>query len=130
MLKIMMIPENVQTKIDIPDELVYLLDMKGMARVLTNLFTNSLEAMPQGGILGICAYDDDGGLVIEVSDTGVGIKDEHRDKIFTPFFTTKATGVGLGLAYVMETVEAHGGNVRYTSAQDQGSTFIIRIPSE
>jgi two-component system sensor histidine kinase HydH len=120
--------DNVEIDVSVPDDLVYLLDMRGMARILTNLFMNSLEAMPQGGKLAIYAYDDDGGLVIEVSDTGMGIPDEHREKIFTPFFTTKATGVGLGLAYIKETVEAHGGTVRYTATPGEGTTFTIRIP--
>jgi two-component system sensor histidine kinase HydH len=127
-LRSMMIPNNVETEIDVPDDLVYMLDMRGTARILTNLFMNSMDAMPQGGKIGITAYGDDGGLVIEVSDTGVGIPDEHRDKIFTPFFTTKATGVGLGLAYIKETVEAHGGTVRYTATPGEGTTFTIRIP--
>jgi len=127
-LRSMMIPDNVETEIDVPDDLVYLLDMRGTARILTNLFMNSMDAMPQGGKLGITAYVEDGGLVIEVSDTGVGIPDEHRDKIFTPFFTTKATGVGLGLAYIKETVEAHGGTVMYTATPGEGTTFTISIP--
>jgi signal transduction histidine kinase len=130
MLKTMIIPDNVETEIDAPADLVYLLDMRGMARVLTNLFINALDAMPQGGKLGIRAYDDDGGLVITVSDTGKGIPVEHRDKIFTPFFTTKTTGVGLGLAYVKDTVEAHGGSVKYTTTPGEGTTFKIRIPNE
>jgi len=129
-LRSMIIPDNVETDVDVPDDLVHLLDMRGMSRVLTNLFTNSLDAMPQGGRLGIRAYGDDGGLVIEVSDTGIGIPEEHREKMFTPFFTTKATGVGLGLAYVKDTVEAHGGTVRYTATPGEGTTFMIRIPSE
>ncbi len=129
-LRSMIIPDNVETDVDVPDDLVYLLDMRGMSRVLTNLFMNSMDAMPQGGKLGIRAYDDDGGLVIEVSDTGVGVPDEYREKMFTPFFTTKDTGVGLGLAYVKDNVEAHGGTVRYTTTPGEGTTFTIRIPSD
>ena len=130
MLRTMIIPDNVETEIDAPADLVYLLDMRGMARVLTNLFINALDAMPQGGKLGIRAYDDDGRLVITVSDTGVGILDENREKMFTPFFTTKKTGVGLGLAYVKDIVEAHGGSVKYTTTLGDGTTFILRIPRE
>ena len=129
-LRAMIIPDNVETEIDATANLVYLLDMRGMARVLTNLFINALDAMPQGGKLGIRVYDDDGGLVITVSDTGKGIPVEHRDKMFSPFFTTKTTGVGLGLAYVKDTVEAHSGSVKYTTTLGEGTTFKIRIPSE
>ena len=127
-LRSMIIPDNVETDVDVPDDLVYLLDMRGMSRVLTNLFMNSLDAMPQGGRLKISAYGDDSGLGIEVSDTGVGIPDEYRENMFTPFFTTKITGVGLGLAYVKETVEAHGGTAGYTTTPGEGTTFTIRIP--
>jgi signal transduction histidine kinase len=129
-LSSMIIPDEVETEIDTPGDLVYMLDMRGMSRVLTNLVMNALEAMPHGGRLGIRAFGDEGELVIEVSDTGVGIPEDHRDKVFTPFFTTKTTGVGLGLAYVKDTVEAHGGAVGYAAKPSQGTTFTIRIPSE
>lgn len=127
-LRSMIIPDNVETDVDVPDDLVYLLDMRGMSRVLTNLFMNSLDAMPQGGRLKISAHGDGSGLGIEVSDTGVGIPDEYSERMFTPFFTTKITGVGLGLAYVKETVEAHGGTAGYTTTPGEGTIFTIRIP--
>jgi signal transduction histidine kinase len=129
-LRTMIIFENVETEINAPADLVYMLDMRSISRVLTNLFMNAMDAMPQGGKLSIRAFDDDGELVIEVSDTGVGIPVEHREKIFSPFFTTKPLGVGLGLAYVKDTVEAHRGSVKCTTTPGEGTTFIIRIPCE
>ncbi len=81
-------------------------------------------------MLRIPAYCDESGLFIEVSDTGVGIPAENREKIFSHFFTTKTTGVGLGLAYVKDTVEAHGGTVSYMAVAGEGTTFTIRIPME
>jgi signal transduction histidine kinase len=129
-LRSMIIPDNVETETDIPEDMVYLLDMRGMSRVLTNLITNAIEAMPDGGKLAVRANRDDDGLVITVSDTGKGISAENRDKIFTPFFTTKTTGVGLGLAYVKDTVEAHGGTVEYSDTPGEGASFTIRISSE
>ncbi len=129
-LRSMMIPDNVEAETDIPEDLVYLLDMRGMSRVLTNLVVNALEAMPDGGRLVVRARRDDDGLVITVSDTGKGIQAEQQDKLFTPFFTTKLTGVGLGLAYVKDTVEAHGGTVEYSDTPEAGASFTIRIPSE
>ncbi len=127
-LRSMMIPEDVETETDIPEDLVFMLDMRGMSRVLTNLVMNAMEAMPKGGKLLIRAYGDDGELVITVSDTGKGIPVKHQGKIFTPFFTTKPTGVGLGLAYVKDTVEAHGGTVVYEDTPRGGATFKMRIP--
>ena len=124
----MMVPENVEAETDIPSDLVYLLDMRGMSRVLTNLVTNALEAMPGGGRLVVSAQRDGEGLVIAVSDTGKGIPAEHQEKLFKPFFTTKPTGVGLGLAYVKETVESHGGTVEYKATPGGGTSFTMRIP--
>jgi len=124
----MMVPENVEAETDIPSDLVYLLDMRGMSRVLTNLVTNALEAMPEGGRLVVSAQRDGEGLVIAVSDTGKGIPAEHQEKLFKPFFTTKPTGVGLGLAYVKDTVEAHGGTVEYKATPGGGASFTMRIP--
>jgi signal transduction histidine kinase len=129
-LNSMMVPENVETETDIPEDLFYLLDMRGISRVLTNLVTNALEAMPKGGRLVVSAHRDDEGLVIAVSDTGKGIPAEQQEKLFTPFFTTKTTGVGLGLTYVKDTVEAHGGTVEYSATTEGGASFIIRIPIE
>jgi|GEM_PF-1585793 len=126
----MIIPENVETETDIPSDLYYLLDMRGISRVLTNLVTNALEAMPEGGRLVVSAHRGGEGLIITVSDTGRGIPAEHREKLFKPFFTTKTTGVGLGLAYVKDTVVAHGGTVEHTSRPEEGAIFTIRIPSE
>jgi len=124
----MMVPENVEAETDIPSDLVYLLDLRGMSRVLTNLVTNALEAMPEGGRLVVSAQRDGEGLVIAVSDTGKGIPAEHQEKLFKPFFTTKPTGVGLGLAYVKDTVEAHGGTVEYKATLGGGTSFTMRIP--
>jgi len=129
-LKSMMVPDDVETETEIPEDLVYLLDMRGMSRVLTNLVTNSLEAMPEGGRLVVSAHGDGDGLVITVSDTGKGIPGEQQTNLFKPFFTTKITGVGLGLAYVKDTVEAHGGTVEYTATPGGGASFTIKIPRD
>jgi len=129
-LKSMMVPDNVETATYIPEDLVYLLDMRGMSRVLTNLVTNALEAMPEGGRLVVSSHLEGDGLVITVSDTGKGIPAEQQEKLFTPFFTTKTTGVGLGLAYVKDTVEAHGGTVEYTATPGGGASFTTRIPRD
>ncbi len=126
----MMVSDIVETETDIPEDLFYLLDMRGMSRVLTNLVTNALEAMPKGGRLVVSAHRGVYGLAITVSDTGKGIPSEQKDMLFKPFFTTKITGVGLGLAYVKDTVEAHGGTVEYTATPGGGASFTIRIPRD
>ncbi|MBN2335743.1 GAF domain-containing protein [Candidatus Bathyarchaeota archaeon] len=127
-LKGIMVPENIETRVTVPEKIEFELSRRGIMRVLGNLVTNSIEAMPDGGELGVGAHLERGWLVIEVSDTGEGIPVELKDKMFTPFTTSKPRGVGLGLAYVKENVEAHGGTVTYTSEPGEGTTFTIRIP--
>ena len=77
-----------------------------LKRVLGNLVSNAVQAMPNGGELTVKAYQDAGEIVITVHDTGVGIPEKVRSKLFTPLFTTKSKGQGLGLAVVKRITEA------------------------
>lgn len=102
-------------------------------QVFTNLITNACEAMgEQGGELTIRVLSRSSGsrneVVVEVEDTGPGIPPELKEQIFNPFFTTKKTGVGLGLAIVTKIIDAHGGAVRVTSEAGQGARFEISLP--
>jgi len=103
-------------------------DPAKVRRMLDNLIRNALEAMPDGGSLHIEAERRGDDVIIKVSDTGVGIKDEDMPKLFKPFHTTKPRGMGLGLAYCKQVVEAHGGIITAESKVGEGTTFIIRIP--
>ncbi len=100
-------------------------------QAFSNLMHNSAEAMPQGGNLTITASSHTGPsrgfLDISVSDTGHGISDNIKDKIFLPFFTTKERGTGLGLAIVHKIVVSHGGSISVDSSE-KGTTFSIRFP--
>jgi signal transduction histidine kinase len=100
-------------------------------QAFSNLIHNSAEAMPQGGDLTITTFSQTGPsrgfLDISVSDTGHGISDDIRDKIFLPFFTTKERGTGLGLAIVHKIVVSHGGSLSVDSGE-KGTTFRIRLP--
>jgi signal transduction histidine kinase len=98
-----------------------------LRQALINLVSNALDAMPSGGTLTITTRCEGDFLEIGVSDTGTGIVEEHWSKLFTPFFTTKATGIGLGLAIVSQVVENHHGSVRFESVPGQGSGFHIRL---
>ena len=107
------------TAIKLPPKIQLILDLKAapeikadqtfLRRVLTNLINNAIQAMPDGGKLEITGYREDNYACITVTDTGVGIDDEVKSKVFTPMFTTKAKGQGLGLAVVKRLVEAQGG---------------------
>ncbi len=87
------------------------------------------KARPKGGELLLRASRGDEGLVIEVSDTGEGIRDEAMKYLFKPFHTTKPGGLGLGLAYCKRAVEAHGGSITVEMEVGAGSTFKVILPA-
>ncbi|MDD5382145.1 MAG: ATP-binding protein, partial [Candidatus Margulisbacteria bacterium] len=91
--------------------------------VFVNLIQNAIQAMPEGGILKIRTYIDEGRAVAEVSDTGKGIPAEIREKIFDPFFSTRHEGVGLGLSIAYRIIREHGGDIRVSSEEGKGTIF-------
>lgn len=95
---------------------------------LSNLVMNALQAMPTGGQLRITLTSSDRDVQITVSDTGVGIPPEQLDKIFEPYYSTKETGIGLGLAVTKKLVQDHGGTISVNSQLHQGSAFTITLP--
>jgi len=104
------------------------LDPMKMRRVFDNLIGNAVDAMPEGGTLALSARAKDDRVVIEVSDTGVGIPEEEMGNLFKPFHTTKPSGMGLGLAYCKRAVEAHGGTITAETKVGEGTTFTVKIP--
>jgi PAS domain S-box-containing protein len=123
------IPTNVDIHASIEDGLESILvDPDITHRVLDNLVKNAVEAMPQGGNLLIAAKIQGNKVEIRVSDTGVGISEELRGRIFSPLFTTKAGGMGLGLTYCRRAVEAQGGSLDFESKVGFGTTFIMTLP--
>ena len=124
-------PENVAVTIDIPADLppVYV-DPRQMGQVLGNLITNAYQAMPPpaGGRLTIRARAEGGRVALAIADTGCGIPEENMAKIFEPLFTTRAKGIGLGLAVSRNLVEVNGGSIAVESEVGKGSTFTVRLP--
>lgn len=100
-----------------------------LTQALLNLFLNAVQAMQDGGELGVEAVKTGGRLVIRVRDTGKGMTDEVRAAIFTPYYTTKASGTGLGLAIVHQIVEGHGGTIGVESSPGKGSVFTLDFPA-
>ncbi len=109
-------------------EIVVEVDPDHFAQILLNLFLNALQSMENGGILKIRVHEHAGKVGVLVADTGPGIPPDQLSRIFDPYFTTKSTGVGLGLAIVHKLVEAHGGSIRVFSSPGSGTRFLIRIP--
>lgn len=105
-------------------------DVDQLRQVLTNLIQNAVQAMPDGGTLRLATRAEGAGCAIEIADTGKGIQPEHLEKIFTPFFTTKDNGTGLGLSVSYGIVKDHGGDIQVESAVDQGTLFRILLPGQ
>lgn len=100
-----------------------------LREALSNLILNATDAMPDGGTLTIRSRVEDDRVVVEVSDTGVGIPPDIQARIFEPFFTTKGDrGTGLGLGLVKGIVDRHSGEIEVASTPGQGTTFTIRLP--
>lgn len=100
-----------------------------LRQVFTNLIVNGLQAMETGGTLTVDVSISEGkGCQISVSDTGCGIDEEHQQKLFSPFFTTKPHGTGLGLAVTYGIVKDHGGDIEVFSELGHGATFTVNLP--
>lgn len=97
---------------------------------LLNLLVNSCQAMPKGGTITVLTSKNPNEAVLEVSDTGIGIPIEIQEKVFSPFFTTKANGNGFGLAEVHKVIQAHGGSIKLKSEENKGTTFTLIIPMQ
>jgi PAS domain S-box-containing protein len=124
------IPKNIKL-IDRTDWTpLFWVDSNKLQRVFTNLIKNAFEAMSHGGTLEISSKRETDWVELIFSDTGEGMSEETLAKIFTPLFTTKAQGMGFGLAICKRIVEAHGGKIAVDSAKGKGTTFIIKLPIE
>ena len=124
------LPENVKVTVVVENDAQKVVaDSTFINRILYNLVTNAVQAMSKGGKLTIHAYKKAKDVFITVKDTGVGIPESVRGKLFTPMFTTKAKGQGFGLAVIKRMTESLGGTVSFESQEGKGTTFIIRLPS-
>jgi signal transduction histidine kinase len=103
-------------------------DAEQLWQAVLNLVRNSCEAMPAGGELTIGTWRDGGQTLLRVGDNGKGMTPDQLQRVFTPFFTTKTEGTGLGLALVQQIVTEHGGHIECDGASGKGSTFTIVLP--
>ena len=123
------VPDNVDASCQVEKEAEKVVTDPGLLkRILNNLVSNSVQAMPDGGRLDINAFREENRTVITVSDTGLGIPEEFKGKLFTPLFTTKSRGQGFGLPVVKRITEALEGTVTYESEVGKGTKFILRLP--
>jgi signal transduction histidine kinase len=105
-----------------------LLDVSKMKQVILNLISNAIDASPPGEEVSVRTAMEKKTAILEVSDCGCGIKEEDRENVFRPFFTSKKSGTGLGLPIVKKIVEAHGGKIDFYKNPEKGVTFRITLP--
>jgi signal transduction histidine kinase len=121
--------QSIEVQLDLQAQHPVLANATELREVLTNLIFNAVDAMPQGGRITIATASDAQAVTIRVSDTGLGMSPEVRQRLFEPFFTTKkerGTGLGLSISYAI--VKRHGGEITVESEPGRGSTFTIRLP--
>jgi len=128
-LAMVQVPENVKIVNNLLHKQSLKADPDKIKRVFVNLIKNAIDSMPNGGKLTIDGKVKDN-FEISFKDTGTGISDDVLPKLFSPLFTTKAKGMGFGLAICKRVVEAHGGTITVKTAKNQGTTFTITLPIE
>ena len=114
------------------EEIIAKFDRTQLIRVITNLVKNAIQAIPEveSPRILVSVATEDGQVKISVADNGIGIRDEFNDKIFEPKFTTKSSGMGLGLGMVKNIVETYNGTIDFTSQPDKGTVFTVLFPKE
>lgn len=124
------IPDGIEVVVRIPTELPRVcVDPQQIEHVASNLITNAHQAMPRGGRLIISAEREEGNVVLSIQDTGHGIPAHTMERLFEPLFTTKAKGIGLGLAISKHLLEGNDGTIKVESEEGVGSTFSLSLPA-
>ncbi|MBU4252936.1 MAG: hypothetical protein KKC39_04865 [Candidatus Omnitrophica bacterium] len=124
------VPEEIDLEMRLPfDTWEIKADKIQINRVFINIIINALEAMNNKGKLSITASKDEKFTTVVFQDSGPGIKEENKARIFEPFFSTKSSGMGLGLSTSKAAIEAHGGQMEIASAYGQGTAVTIKIPT-
>jgi signal transduction histidine kinase len=123
-------PRSIELKVEMKTKGKMRIDEGKVKRAVFNLARNAAEAMPGGGTFTICAWRDGEKVKLSFADTGHGIPEGVKDKLFEPFVTSgKQDGTGLGLAIVKQVIEAHGGEVQFESTPGKGTTFTFSLPA-
>jgi PAS domain S-box-containing protein len=129
-LSMVEVPGNVKVVNNLLHKQVLNVDSDKIKRVFVNLIKNAIDAMPNGGKLTVDSRVDGDSMGISFADTGLGVPDEVLPRLFSPLFTTKARGMGFGLAICKRIVEAHGGTITVKTAKGKGTTFTLNLPME
>ncbi len=122
------LPDEIDVELRLQQGVKLQADDTKLTRVIDNLINNAVEAMPHGGRLTLETRVEDGEYVVVIADDGEGISEDDLALVFRPFFSTKKAGMGLGLTYCREVVEAHGGSIEVESERGVGTVVTVRLP--
>jgi signal transduction histidine kinase len=122
------IPNNIELRTELGALPEINVDKDEIKRVFMNLTTNGIQAIENGGTLIVATKKTEGFVEVSFKDTGIGIPKENMERLFTPFFTTKAKGMGIGLSICKKFVESHGGSIEVESEVGKGTVFTVKLP--
>jgi signal transduction histidine kinase len=122
------IPENIQVVYSPETEPRFIADSAYIKRIVQNLVSNAVQAMPRGGKLTLQTRRENNTAILTVEDTGVGIPEEAKTRLFQPLFTTKSKGQGFGLAVCKRLVESMNGTITFESEEGKGTKFTVKLP--
>ncbi|MFC1718556.1 nitrogen regulation protein NR(II) [Candidatus Poribacteria bacterium] len=124
------VPENIAVASQVDEALSAILaDPDQLCQVFENIMLNAIQAMPDGGCLIVKVEEESPEwIAISFKDTGIGVSEESMGKLFEPLFTTKARGIGLGLAIIRTLIDGHGGDIKVQSEFGEGAIFTVRLP--
>jgi signal transduction histidine kinase len=121
--------KNIQLKKDLSIDTLLQIDAEQIKIALLNIVINAVEAMETGnGILEVKSTVRGSSYLISIKDNGMGMSSEQIDRLFEPYFTSKSTGLGLGLSATLNIIQAHKGSIEVESTLGEGSQFIISLP--
>ncbi|RYE16204.1 MAG: hybrid sensor histidine kinase/response regulator, partial [Sphingobacteriales bacterium] len=122
--------KHIKLRVNYPDEPLYVeADGEKLMLALLNIVINAVEAMEEGkGLLDITLISEGGQAILRIADNGCGISEENISRLFEPYFTQKRNGVGLGLAFTLNIVQAHNGHIEVTSQPQVGTQFTVTFP--
>jgi signal transduction histidine kinase len=122
--------KRIEVRLSMGEQVAYaMLDESSIRGALMNLILNAIEAMPAGGALSITSDRIEQSFRLQITDSGPGIDEEEARKIFEPFYTTKAGGLGLGMPYAKRIIERHGGTISLNSRPGEGTTINVVLPA-
>lgn len=122
--------QQVTIEVVVPRQLMAHVVVDRITQLLLNLMKNAIQAMPEGGLLAVGLHQKSGYVHISVKDNGTGIPPDHLQRIFEPFWTSKAQGTGLGLALCRKVAEEHGGRLTVESRRGTCTEFVVTLPAK